>query len=149
STTIGDNRPFATLMGFAHGEALLVTGGEDGTVRVWDPQTRVGKILTRHDGRLNTLAISADDRWVASGGIDHSVRLSSTDGRKVIALQGHLSDVMSVTFSRDGHLLASTSLDRTARIWSLGPVIDGAPVPSLTDLTSMIIDENQIAASHN
>lgn len=56
----------------------LVTGGDDGLVRVWDAET--GRELFRgtgHTGAVTCIAVAADNKTYASGGEDKSVRVWS------------------------------------------------------------------------
>jgi WD40 repeat protein len=53
-----------------------VSGGDDGTMRVWDLDSGAALLtLTGHDGWVNAVAISADGRRAVSGGYDRSVRV--------------------------------------------------------------------------
>ena len=50
---------------------LLVSGGADMTVRLWDVQRReVLKVLSDHEGSVGSLAFSGDGRHLASVGRD-------------------------------------------------------------------------------
>lgn len=62
------------------GEALLVSGSDDGTIRVWDPigRTRVSESLEGHDGPVLSVSAvrpSSGPVRVLSGGEDGSVRV--------------------------------------------------------------------------
>ena len=98
---------------------LLASGGEDGTVRLWDVSTgRPVATLQGHTGAVWRVALSADSQLVASGGADGTVRLWEVGSvRPVVTLQGHTGGVLGVALSGDGQLLASGSFDGTVRLW--------------------------------
>ncbi|MFG1825882.1 WD40 repeat domain-containing protein, partial [Microbispora bryophytorum] len=102
---------------------ILASGGNDGTVRLWDVATRkqIGALLTGHTNSVNSVAFSPDGRILASGGNDGTVRLWDVATRKQIGapLAGHTNSVDSVTFSPDGRILASGG-DGIIRLWDVG-----------------------------
>ncbi len=67
--------------------AFAVTGGEDGTVRVWDPGTRQVRLVLQHGGAVWGCAVTADARYVVSTGWDHTLRVwDASDGHEVMRL---------------------------------------------------------------
>ena len=74
---------FGTL---ADGSGVAVTGGEDGSVRVWDVPSgtlRAGPLLLEIEGPVLSVAFGtlADGTWVAvSGGMDGTVRMWDLSG---------------------------------------------------------------------
>jgi actin-like ATPase involved in cell morphogenesis len=52
------------------------SGGSDGSVKVWDPETRglIG-MLPGHSGGVGCVALSADGQLLASGGYDHKINI--------------------------------------------------------------------------
>jgi WD40 repeat protein len=59
----------------------LISGGWDGTVRMWDPET--GRQTAAFDwgiGRVHCLAVSPDGLTAAAAGADHSVVVWDLDG---------------------------------------------------------------------
>jgi WD40 repeat protein/uncharacterized caspase-like protein len=101
---------------------ILVSGGADNMVKLWDVGTgRELLTLRGHTGAVNSVAVSSDGKFLASASDDNTIKLWDTNsGRESRVLRGHTDDVSSVTFSPDGNLLASGSKDNTARIWDVG-----------------------------
>ncbi|MEH1930598.1 nSTAND1 domain-containing NTPase [Nostoc sp.] len=99
----------------------IVSGGEDGTVRLWNLQ---GQTLTEplrgHKGWVNSVAISADGQTIVSGGRDGAVRLWNLQGLPLAQpLRGHQGNVSSVAISTDGQTIVSGGEDGTVRLWNL------------------------------
>ncbi|MGW7367930.1 NB-ARC domain-containing protein, partial [Streptomyces sp. NPDC054841] len=108
----------------------LATGGNDKTVRIWNRETgrtagiwdrvtrRCTATLTGHTDSVQSVAISPDTTWLATGGNDKTVRIwNRATGRCTATLTGHTGSVASVAISPDGTWLASTGDDGTVRIW--------------------------------
>ena len=55
---------------------MLATGGEDGTIRLWDLYGRpIGQPLTGHRAAVRSLTFSPDGQFIVSGSADRTVRL--------------------------------------------------------------------------
>ena len=58
------------------GGRILVSGGEDGTIRLWDVvSAELLRTVTGHNDQILSIAISPDGGMVASGGIDKTIKL--------------------------------------------------------------------------
>lgn len=111
----------------ANDRPLLASGGEDGTVRLWDPETGspTCEPLTGHIGRVVSVSFGtrADGHpLLASAGWDGTVRLWDPEFGTPASepLTGHAGRVASVAFgtSTDGYpILASAGDDGSVRIW--------------------------------
>jgi WD40 repeat protein len=95
-------------------------------VQVWDlnqPQPPQ-RVIARgaHNQWLHTVALSPDNRWLATGSIDTNVNLWDLTSQRTepIVLEGHSADVRSVAFSEDGRWFVSAGDDGIARLWDLG-----------------------------
>ncbi|HEY9608014.1 serine/threonine-protein kinase [Allocoleopsis sp.] len=69
---------------------------------------------------VNSVAISPNGQFLASGYEDKTVRLWNLETGEVIStLMGHAQGVKSVAFSPDGTMLATGSDDQTIKLWNV------------------------------
>ncbi|AKU18601.1 hypothetical protein VV02_03420 [Luteipulveratus mongoliensis] len=110
-----------TVVSVAAREDLLVSGGEDGVVRVWDLSTKsLIRTLPGHTGWVHAVAISPDGNLIASAGEDSAIRLwSTTNGTHVGVLPGHDKRIRTLTFLHHSSHLASGAEDGLIRVWDL------------------------------
>jgi WD40 repeat protein/serine/threonine protein kinase len=104
---------------------LLLSGGYDNTVRIWDVASRKPlKILRGHAGRVQACAFGPDHSWALSGSHDHLAKIWSLAGYEEArvfqgrVLQGHRDAILGAAFSPDGRQIVSASRDRSARLWN-------------------------------
>lgn len=106
----------------------VATGGVDGSVRLWDPETgKEREAINAHDGSVTSIAFSPDGELVASGGSDGNVRLFRAANGDAVglfpatlpAVAGLPITTVDVGFSPDGRTLFSTGGIR-ARMWDVG-----------------------------
>jgi WD40 repeat protein len=105
------------------GQELLASGGRDGTVRVWDPQTGEQRaVLEGHQGRAYGVCPVdvSGQQLLASAGGDGTVRVwDPQTGEQRAVLEGHEGRVNGICpVIVAGHqLLASAGQDATVRVW--------------------------------
>jgi len=97
----------------------VISGSENGTVRLWEATTGSQQIAYwTHAGPITTLAVSPDGRHIASGGEDKLVRVRDlVSGWEVLRLRGHRDRITAVAFTPDGQRVVSASLDGTVLVW--------------------------------
>ncbi len=86
----------------------VVSGGEDGTVRVWDLSSRRAlHVFTGEGGVVHCVAVSPDGCWLSAGDAGGGLRLWELETGRERALAGPESGLRSVAFSPDSrHLLS-------------------------------------------
>jgi WD40 repeat protein len=94
-------------------------------LRLWDAETAeavhelgADSAGSGHTAAVNSVALSPDGRWLASGSGDQTVRLWSLETRRELpALRAeHVDAVRCVAFSPDSRQLASASYDGTVMV---------------------------------
>jgi WD40 repeat protein/energy-coupling factor transporter ATP-binding protein EcfA2 len=125
---VGSGTPHRTLPGHtgnvnavAFGPSgQLATGGDDGTVRLWDLAATEPRVLTA-PGRVLSLAFDPSGQRLAAGGDDRAIRIwPTTKPGDPEVLTGHTHHVKALVFSHDGGRLASAGGDGSLRVWYLG-----------------------------
>ncbi|XP_078126218.1 transducin beta-like protein 3 [Sander vitreus] len=115
--------------------SFVVSGSQDCTVKVWDlpadlstTGADVHQLTPRatekaHDKDVNSVAVSPNDKLLASGSQDRTAKLWSLAGEGNVGLlgvfRGHRRGVWAVCFSPVDQVLATSSADGATKLWSL------------------------------
>jgi len=121
---------------------FLASGGNDGSIIIWDVATRQQiRRLKNHysSATIYTLAFSPTDKILAAGDGTGAITLYNTETWQKIPtiLRGHGSSVLSVKFSGDGKYLVSGGTDGKVIIWT---VADRTPSKTFMEPTSWVWD---------
>lgn len=137
---------------FSPDGALLATGSEDRTARLWDTGTgALARTLTGHAAAVNDARFSPDGTLLLTVSDDRTADVWKTaTGRLIRTLTGHDAPVWRGRFSPDGSLIATASDDRTVRLYHAAT---GTCVTSLTGYDGAILavefspDSGQLATA--
>ena len=116
----------------------ILLGGQDGAIRRvnWPPKPATN--LSGHNDVVPTVAISADNRYVISGGYDQILQISQlSDSQPVRTLSGQVGRIFSAALSHDGAWAASGAEPGTIQLWKTA---DGTPGSVLAGHTGAVND---------
>jgi WD40 repeat protein len=100
--------------------AALLTGGEDGTIRLWDPSdgSAKGELAAPRGGAVLSLAFHPDGKSVAIGSADGLARIVAfPSGQVRQELRSHRGPVRSVVFSPAGDRIATAGDEGGIKVW--------------------------------
>lgn len=108
----------------------IASGGAEGLVRLWDPDTGADRALLRsHTAEIACLEFSPDGRRLLSGSGDGAVMLWDVPSGKLLrAITAHRRPIRLVHFSLDGKKAWSLAQDGRIRSWDLQT---GAPLEEI------------------
>ncbi|HEY7154628.1 MAG TPA: sigma-70 family RNA polymerase sigma factor [Gemmataceae bacterium] len=111
---------------------MLVTAENDGTLRVWDTTTGKGRLLGRHDKRIDSLSFTADGTLMSLGDYK-TIRFWDLIGGRERSRLTLSEPVPSAAVSPDGRVVAVTShfdKNKSVRFWD---AVAGKPVKGWKD----------------
>jgi hypothetical protein len=117
--------PIKALAFVLDGQSVAVASWES-TARLCDLTGQELRQFQGHRSSLQTVAISADGRTLASGSQDETIRLwEMATTKERLQFAGQREGVFALAFAPDGRTLASAGNDSTIMIWDL----TGTPPP--------------------
>lgn len=108
-------------VGFHYAQPLIVSGGDDYRIKVWDYKLRRCLFtLLGHLDYIRTVSFHGDYPWLVSASDDQTIRIWNWQSRSCVSvLTGHNHYVMCASFHPRDDLIVSASLDQTVRVWDI------------------------------
>lgn len=107
-------------LAFTPDRKTLITGDENGTVRLLSPEGQLKTTLRSHkDGPAFAVAVSPDGKKLATGGRDKVIKVWDISKPKTptpSVLTGHTNPVLALAFAPSGDALVSVA-DEQMRVW--------------------------------
>ncbi|MGC4886166.1 NB-ARC domain-containing protein [Micromonospora sp. DT227] len=116
---LGTLRP--EIESLAATDQVIITGGFDGYLRLWDPQRLTEtRAWQGHQDRIGSLALAPDGSWFASSGHDSQVRVWDTGtGAPLATYTGHTKWVGALVVASAARWLASSDDEGVIRLWRM------------------------------
>jgi len=151
-----DVDPFSHVDGvravaFSPDGTQIVSGGKDGTVRLWNSETgELIQILYKHSNEVASVAFSSNGEMIASGGYDNAIHIYDISINQLrhkiikdlVKVQYYRRNkyvkynaVKCVVFSPDNKTIMTGSYDNAIRQWN---VITGELMHTMTDHTDVV-----------
>ncbi len=123
--------PDGKLLASSASSAFSADGQSDFSIRLWNADGKLIRMLNGHSAAILSLQWSPDGRLLASGSADQTVRLWRPDGTLEGVLQADAGNVWALAWSPDGTTLAAGSirlfLNPTVQLWK----VDGTLITTM------------------
>ncbi len=119
--SLAGHKGAVTSVAYSPDGSYLLSGGEDGTLKLWETATgREVRTFTGHKAGVTSVAFSPDGSMAVSGSNDSTLRLwDVASGRELRATDGLGWKIAGVAFSADGKFVASAADDNQVKLWSV------------------------------
>ncbi|MEO0835742.1 MAG: NB-ARC domain-containing protein [Cyanobacteria bacterium J06642_3] len=118
--TLAGHQQYVISVVWHPNQNLIASGSLDGTVRIWDINTKKCLQVLHHDNYVWSLAWSHSGNLLASAAYDLTAKIwDAATGKCWHTLLGHQNWLWSVAWSQDDRTLVTGSFDRTAKFWDV------------------------------
>ncbi|MFA0782671.1 protein kinase domain-containing protein [Fervidibacter sacchari] len=111
-----------TALAFHPNGAVLLSGGEDATLAVWDvvAVSLVKRLEGWHQREVRAIAFRSDGQIAVSCSMDDRLRVWRTsDWQLILTREGGRNWALALAFSPSGKFLVSASKDETVKVWQV------------------------------
>ncbi len=108
-------------LAFNFARRLLATAGADGSILIWNIDTKTSKTLYTSEAgaKISSVAFSPDGKYLVAGSSDNYIRVWSIENDELRkSWVAHAAGVNCVTYDQNGNHVISGGNDNKIRIWS-------------------------------
>ena len=114
------HRNFVRSVDYSPDGKRLASASMDGTVKVWDVNSKRVLLDVAAAAAVYCVAFSPDGKSLATANVDGTVKIWNADsGQLLHTLVGHTAAAYRVVFSPGGNRLVSVSADTKVRLWDV------------------------------
>jgi WD40 repeat protein/energy-coupling factor transporter ATP-binding protein EcfA2 len=139
---LGDQDKVYSLDFNVDGTKLASGGYKDGSIKLWDLNSRTSKVIGRHQKPANFVRFSPDGKTIVSSSDDGIIQLWK-EGQLLTSIKAHEKYISGLDFSPNSKMLASASGDSTIKLWQ----IDGTRMKILETLKGHDSDVDSVSFS--
>jgi WD40 repeat protein len=102
----------------------MLTGSMNGELKLWSlgepgkSKTQLVKTMLGHQGSIFSVAVSPDQKIIASGSNDQTIKLWDMQGNLLKTIPTSQEMIWRLAFSHDGQLLVSSGGDVQVKLWN-------------------------------
>ncbi|GIW80243.1 MAG: hypothetical protein KatS3mg105_2050 [Gemmatales bacterium] len=108
----------------SHDGELLVSCGDDGQVKTWQPAQgeMIAHVSATPRTPLYAVAVSPNGKMIAAGGLDGQIRIYDRDSLTLLStLRGHSGPIFALAFSPNSQVVVSGSQNGDVILWDVEP----------------------------
>ncbi|WP_073910811.1 NB-ARC domain-containing protein [Streptomyces sp. CB02009] len=118
--TLSSHTAPVTSVAISPGGTWIATASSDRTLRIWNAETGIERLVVDTTATVTSVAISPDGTWIAAADTDGTVHIvDAVTGLVRITMAGHTGALRSVVISPDGTWIAAAGRDTVIRIWDV------------------------------
>jgi len=131
---LAGHRGLVTAVAVTRDWRRVISGGNDGTVRIWDATSGDAVfVLAGHTDEVRGVVAGRSGHIAVSCSMDMTVRVwDIMNGSELRAFRGHTESVEAVAVMPNGHQIVSVSADGTARLWNYDTGVEEQVIDSET-----------------